>query len=408
MGGKSEDHRDIRSLLKELDRLRQENRKLREQLGIQLPNAREPEQRPRFSQERKVKLFRELFRGRQDIYAVRWVSRKTGRSGYSPARRRNPASSENELLPLTEQVIRAHLQGRITIGVYPLLKDETFWFVAVDFDKASWREDCTAFRRVGRVVGIDTPVERRINQLEAQNIIAESRRTGPLLGVYQPPAEEEDLPLTQFAFSKRESQPCVEMKGTQIQVTQGTRLFLEKAQVPPGAINRVARLASFPNPEFFRFQAMRLSTFGKPRIICCAEDNEEQISLPRGCLPQLQAFLKSCGARIDLVDARTKGSNLSCAFGATLFSQQQEALQAVLRHEIGVLVAPPAFGKTVVAAAVIAERQTNTLVLVHRRQLLEQWLARLGVFLRISRESGRSAAAGTDPQVYSTSRCFRP
>ena len=160
MPSRKDTDKNVRGLLEEIDRLRQENRRLRKQLEIPSRSARENQPTGELSQDRKVSLFRSLFRGRQDVYAVRWVSAKTGRAGYSPARRRNRANSEDELLPLTSQVIRAHLRGQLTLGVYPLLTDETCWFVAVDFDKVTWREDCAAFRRVGRGLGIDVALER--------------------------------------------------------------------------------------------------------------------------------------------------------------------------------------------------------------------------------------------------------
>ena len=103
------------------------------------------------SPDEKVKLFRSLFSGREDVYAVRWEGRN-GKTGYSPACRRvwgNPfqkhSDEPKEYFPLTDQVIRDHLTGKLTAGVYPMLADETCWFLAADFDKATWQEDVRAF-----------------------------------------------------------------------------------------------------------------------------------------------------------------------------------------------------------------------------------------------------------------------
>ena len=149
--------------LAERERLRAENYRLREPLGI--PNAETlpplPSLQPalnaaaavnaKSSPEEKVKLFRSLFRGREDVYAVRWEGRN-GKVGYTPAYRRDWGTSfrkipnnEKEYFPLTDQVIHDHLTGKQTVGVYPLLTDETCWFLAADFDKASWQEDARAF-----------------------------------------------------------------------------------------------------------------------------------------------------------------------------------------------------------------------------------------------------------------------
>ncbi len=162
MPSRNDTDRNVQSLLEEIDRLQRENRRLRLQLETPQRNHPEAQSSTReLSQERKVSLFRSLFRGREDVYAVRWDSEKTGKAGYSPSRRhRTSSATEDEFLPLTDQVIRAHLQGQQTLGVYPLLTDETCWFVAVDFDKTTWCEDCAAFRKVGQELGIDVALER--------------------------------------------------------------------------------------------------------------------------------------------------------------------------------------------------------------------------------------------------------
>lgn len=146
--------------LAECDRLREENLQLRNRLGISI--EKKPLQpvstssqngasaiNSKSSPEEKVKLFRSLFRGRDDVYAVRWEERNNGKTGYSPACRRVwgvPNSEQlKEYFPLTDQVIHDHLTGRLTAGVYPLLTNETCWFLAADFDKATWQEDVRAF-----------------------------------------------------------------------------------------------------------------------------------------------------------------------------------------------------------------------------------------------------------------------
>lgn len=105
---------------------------------------------------------------------------------------------------------------------------------------------------------------------------------------------------------------------------------MDKAGLPAATVNRLIRLASFQNPEFYRFQAMRLSTFGKPRIICCTEDTGTRISLPRGCLPALGSFLESSGALVEVVDDRFEGVPLKGTFESELSCQQKQALTAIL------------------------------------------------------------------------------
>lgn len=137
----------LKAALEECARLKEENRQLRSLLGMPEEKSNPPIATI-LSPEDKVTLFQSLFRGRDDVYPLRWEA-KTGKSGYSPAcsnewkrplcakpRIRCSECENRELLPVTSEVIHAHLLGKHTIGVYPLLLDETCWFLAADFDKA--------------------------------------------------------------------------------------------------------------------------------------------------------------------------------------------------------------------------------------------------------------------------------
>ena len=126
---------------------------------------------------------------------------------------------------------------------------------------------------------------------------------------------------------------------------------------------------------------MRRSTFGIPRIVACAELLSHHIALPRGCLETTEQSLEELGVRLHLRDERNPGRPVEAAFLGELTKEQEASAEALLSHDTGVLSAATAFGKTVVAASLIAARRTNTLVLVHRRQLMDQWIARLGTFL---------------------------
>jgi superfamily II DNA or RNA helicase len=125
------------------------------------------------SPEAKVDLFRQLFRGRPDVYATRFVSKKTGKAGYAPACAHKFAPGicplpkigcgecENQAFrPLDERAVREHLTGRQVVGVYPLLTDDTCWFLAVDFDKKSWEGDIRAFAATARRLGMPVALER--------------------------------------------------------------------------------------------------------------------------------------------------------------------------------------------------------------------------------------------------------
>ncbi|MBY0533348.1 MAG: DEAD/DEAH box helicase [Rickettsiaceae bacterium] len=126
---------------------------------------------------------------------------------------------------------------------------------------------------------------------------------------------------------------------------------------------------------------MRLPTFGKPRIIACAEDFPDYIGLPRGRLEEVVDLLNSLGIEVILDDKKWGGNPVKLNFLGKLTDEQKKAAKKLSSHDIGVLAATTAFGKTVVGAHMIAKRKTNTLIIVHRRQLLDQWIERLKVFL---------------------------
>ena len=161
-------------------------------------------------------------------------------------------------------------------------------------------------------------------------------------------------------------------------------IYLDKKKLPSVLINRLAHLAVFKNPEFYKAQAMRMPVYNKPRMIACYDDLSQFIVLPRGCLTETIQLLEDYKIKVKLVDKRTKGTPLRVSFKGKLRPKQKEAIKVLRQHDIGVLSATTAFGKTVVAAKMIAIHKRNTLILVHRKQLLEQWRERLATFLSVS------------------------
>ncbi|MFJ4293493.1 TOTE conflict system archaeo-eukaryotic primase domain-containing protein [Cupriavidus sp. NPDC089707] len=446
----------------------------------------------RLSTGEKVALFRRLFRGRTDAYPIRWESKSTGKSGYTPAcanewrtgvcekPRIKCADCGNRLLvPLSDQVIYDHLAGQHTVGVYPLLEDDTCYFLAADFDEAEWGEDARAFvqscgelgvpvaleisrsgqgahawvffagkvsardaRRLGTAIISDTCSRTRQLKLASYDRLFPNQDTMPkggfgnlialplqkhprehgcsvfvdaglrpypdqwaFLTSIQPMAPQDIEPTILRATGdvhpldvtfigdedlatpwKREALAAKTLAGTlpeSLTVTLANLIYFEKAQLPQPLANRLIRLAAFQNPEFYRAQAMRMSVWDKPRVIGNAENYPQHIALPRGCLDAAQALLRDNGIRCDLHDERCPGEPIDISFVGTLRLDQEAAIAGMLQHDTGVLCAPTAFGKTVTAAAMIARRGVNTLVLVHRTELLKQWQERLQAFLGI-------------------------
>jgi Type III restriction enzyme, res subunit len=158
-------------------------------------------------------------------------------------------------------------------------------------------------------------------------------------------------------------------------------MYIAKEGLPLALLSRLWRLGAFQNPELYHARALRLSTFGKPRVIRCADEFERHIGLPRGCLDDGCELLEARGIQANVADECSSGSPIDISVHDELTPIQCKAADAILAKEIGVLCAPTAFGKTVVAASLAASRHVNTLVLVHRRHLLDQWRARLAAFL---------------------------
>ena len=233
---------------------------------------------------------------------------------------------------------------------------------------------------------------RKINRAQAEAVVRDAECRGRVLGVRPVLRMEEDdgSPWTAPPSRRRQEAPIAGPLPEFVEVVVGDQVYIAKANLPPGLRNRLIRLAAFQNPEFYRAQSMRLPTYEKPRIIDCAEDHPQHIALPRGCLEQVQAVLHALKIKPVIRDERFGGSPLAVSFRVELRPEQQAAAQAMAAHDIGVLSATTAFGKTVIAAWLIAQRGVNTLVLVHRQQLQEQWIERLSAFLGLpSKAIGR-------------------
>ncbi|MEP7306172.1 MAG: DEAD/DEAH box helicase family protein [Acidobacteriota bacterium] len=242
---------------------------------------------------------------------------------------------------------------------------------------------------------------RRIGRAQVERIVQDAERHGRILGVRLPPQDDgEEEPWAAPPSRHRKEPPIVGELSQTLEVVLGNQIYVPKDGLHPGLRNRLLRVAAFQNPEFYRAQAMRLSTYAKPRVIACAEDHPDHIGLPRGCLDEVQRLLRDLSVGMTIRDERHAGRPLATTFQGELRREQKAAADAMLAHDTGVLAATTAFGKTVVAAWLIAERRVSTLVLVHRRQLLDQWIERLSAFLGMPAKSigriggGRSRPTG--------------
>ena len=224
---------------------------------------------------------------------------------------------------------------------------------------------------------------RRMNRAEVATLVEQASSVGRILGVRLPLDDDDEEPWTAPPSRRKAEQPIVGQMPERVEVVLGNQVYIDRDDLPPALVNRLIRLAAFQNPEFYAAQAMRLPTFGKPRVISCAELFAKHIALPRGCLDAALDVLAVNGVRPEVRDERQDGTSIRTRFLGTLTSEQKTAAVTLMAHDTGVLAATTAFGKTVVAIKLIAERDRNTLILVHRQQLLDQWLLRLSAFLDI-------------------------
>ena len=237
---------------------------------------------------------------------------------------------------------------------------------------------------------------KRMPVSAAEAVVLEAQRGGDLIGVRISSAEDEGQdPWTLPPSRKRAERPKPGPLPVQVRIVRANLLYIEKKDLPSAMLNRLLRLGAFQNPEFYKAQAMRLPTFNKPRVIACGEDLANHIALPRGCLVEVIELLKSHRIKPEVSDERFVGRPIEVEFSGRLRPLQQDAVDAFVQHDEGILCAPTAFGKTAAAAWLIAARKVNTLVLVHRQQLLDQWHARLAMFLNLPAKSVGQIGGGT-------------
>lgn len=226
----------------------------------------------------------------------------------------------------------------------------------------------------------------RIPVQTVEFIAREAHRQGRVIGARFSGVAEEEAPWHRPPSGEpRRPVPSTALTSA-VRVVQAQRLFVERDGLPPAFANELRHLAAFQNPEFYKKQAMRLSTHTTPRVITCCEETERFIGLPRGCLDGLRDLVQAWRGDHVLRDERQGGSPLQVTFRGELTPTQERAAHAILAQDTGVLVAPPGSGKTVLGAHLIARRGVSTLVLVHRKPLLDQWVAQLSEFLGVSRK----------------------
>jgi superfamily II DNA or RNA helicase len=225
---------------------------------------------------------------------------------------------------------------------------------------------------------------RYMSLTEVQSVVDKAAYRGGVLGVRFVSTDEDDI--SPWLYNPSGRKPDIKIVGPlpdSVDLVLANQIYISKEGLPPVLKNKLIRLAAFQNPEFYKAQAMRFPTYDKTRIVHCCEDFPKHIGLPRGCLEDTTELLHSLKIQTRIIDERVGGNRVKAEFIGTLRPEQQAAADALLERDTGVLSASTAFGKTVIAAYLIAKRSVNTLILVHLKELLYQWIERLNAFLSV-------------------------
>lgn len=422
-------------------------------------------------------VFMSLFRGRQDVFAIRWE--RDGRSGYMPAYDLNweeyvthkakggtlkdfPDKSYSRL---TDQRLLNHLSGKEVIGLYPLLPDNSSWFIAADFDdsqtgKISWQDEVKIFinacekyklpvylersrsgqgghvwmffensypafksRRIMLYIlettGIISPFDKNSNydrlfpnqdshagkglgnlialplqkkSLENNNscfIDSVSYMPYPdqwsfLRTVKKVGTQQLDEIYNSLTVSDNKHIQTVSLNSAVLQITLNNNIKIPRVQLNPGLISFLRDSLNFVNSAYIIKKKLGKNTFGTEAYFRMLEEKDGYVFIPRGFVRELLLYCKQKRITYQLNDERKKLTEVNYLFKGSLYDYQKAAVDTSAKKEMGIIVAPPGSGKTIIGLSIIAQKKQPALIIVHRKQLFDQWIERIQSFLGIA------------------------
>ncbi len=417
---------------------------------------------------RQIQLFKSLFKGRDDVFAIRWE--KGSKSGYMPAysydmfrylaHKAKGGTFQNfndkTYQPLTDDEIEKHLSGNRLIGIYPLLPDNASWFVAADFDKEKWTDECKIFLTACNEKGIPAYLERSRSgkgghvwifferpypAIRSRKIITSVLEQSGVFSVFDKGSSFDRLFPNQDFHSGKGLGNLIALPLFKKTLEQGNNCFIDTDTLEPfpdqwrflksikkisitdldslyasisnsgsqsqkqingkltislnsevrisreglslALINFLKEELNFANKEFFVKKKIGKNTFGTERYFKFVKEAENDVIIPRGFVGRLIRFCRENNIEHDFRDERKKLNPTLFSFNAQLREHQKAAIDAVSKKDLGIIVAPPGSGKTIVGLKIIAEKQQPALIIVHRIQLVEQWIERIQMFLGI-------------------------
>lgn len=421
------------------------------------------------SLEEKMTLYTSLFKGRSDVFAERWTS-SLGKSGYSPVCKfewQKPLCEKpilkcseckhQQFIPFNKEHLMQHMNGERTIGLYPILKDHSCFFLAIDFDERDWKKDVLLFVNVCKKYAVDCYIERsrsgngahvwiffetsiqaRIARALGQFLLDKTKEIhGEFhLNSYDRMFPNQDhlpegglgnliaLPLQKEAALKGNSLFVDESfraypdqwiyfsaikkmnvnevlailkngystevdtinDNIYVNIIEKNGLYIPRKLLTKEITNKLERIATFSNPNYYKAKARRASTHNIPKRISCVDLTQSHIIIPRGCRNDVETLFKKEKVQFSITNECNEGDKISVNFYGSLTTQQETVKEELSQFRYGTLSATTGFGKTVVAASIIAKRQMNTLIIVHRTQLMKQWSEQLSSFLNLSND----------------------
>lgn len=425
----------------------------------------------------QIKLFCSLFKGREDVFALRWE--KSTKSGYMPAYSYDPYMyrlhkqkggtfknyKDKSYLKLDDYQVAKHLNGQHFIGIYPLLKNNTSWFIIADFDKKDWQEQCKKAVEVCEKNNIPAYLERSRSgngghvwvffdkpypAIRSRKIIMSLFESSGIFSVFDKNTSFDRLfpnqdflsgkgfgnlialPLhkksltngntcfvdvdtlepfeNQWDFLKKikrtstddildsiflsisESANIVPVNNAisnsgKLQIILNSTISLNRSGLTPALVGFLKNELNFYNTDYIVKKKMGRNTWQTERYFKFIEETENNIILPRGFVGKLLRFCIQNSIEHKFIDERKKINAIDISSTIHLLEHQESALEITSKKDFGIIVSPPGSGKTIIGLKIIEQKKQPALIIVHRKQIAEQWIERIETFFRIPKRA---------------------